>query len=41
MLTTPPYGRAGIDASLVTRLLAAQFPQWGHLPVTPVAVPAV
>ncbi|MYX38767.1 MULTISPECIES: aminoglycoside phosphotransferase family protein [unclassified Streptomyces] len=37
MLTTPPDGRAGIDASLVTRLLAAQFPQWGHLPVTPVA----
>jgi aminoglycoside phosphotransferase (APT) family kinase protein len=25
-----------IDASLVTRLLAAQFPQWAHLPVEPV-----
>jgi aminoglycoside phosphotransferase (APT) family kinase protein len=25
-----------IDASLVRRLLAAQFPQWAHLPVTPV-----
>ncbi|HEY3501809.1 MAG TPA: aminoglycoside phosphotransferase family protein [Actinocatenispora sp.] len=31
-------GRAGIDAALVTRLLAAQFPQWAHLPVRPVAV---
>jgi aminoglycoside phosphotransferase (APT) family kinase protein len=25
-----------IDASLVTRLLAAQFPRWAHLPVEPV-----
>ncbi len=25
-----------IDAPLVRRLLAAQFPQWAHLPVTPV-----
>jgi aminoglycoside phosphotransferase (APT) family kinase protein len=29
-------GRAGIDAGLVRRLVAAQFPQWAHLPVTPV-----
>jgi aminoglycoside phosphotransferase (APT) family kinase protein len=31
-----PDGRAGIDAALVRRLLAAQFPQWQHLPVRPV-----
>lgn len=31
-------GRAGIDAALVRRLLAAQFPQWSGLPVTPVEV---
>ncbi|AYY13131.1 aminoglycoside phosphotransferase family protein [Actinobacteria bacterium YIM 96077] len=31
-------GRAGIDASLVKRLVGAQFPQWRHLPVTPVEV---
>jgi aminoglycoside phosphotransferase (APT) family kinase protein len=31
-------GRAGIDAALVRRLIASQFPQWGDLPVTPVAV---
>lgn len=30
---TPP-----IDAALVRRLVAAQFPQWAHLPITPVAV---
>ena len=29
-------GRAGIDAALVRRLLSDQFPQWQHLPVTPV-----
>ncbi|NDL55864.1 aminoglycoside phosphotransferase family protein [Phytoactinopolyspora mesophila] len=29
-------GRAGIDAGLVRRLIAAQFPQWSGLPVTPV-----
>ena len=29
-------GRAGIDAALVQRLVAEQFPQWGHLPVIPV-----
>ena len=29
-------GRAGIDAELVQRLVAEQFPQWGHLPVMPV-----
>lgn len=29
-------GRAGIDAQLVARLIAAQFPQWSHLPVRPV-----
>jgi aminoglycoside phosphotransferase (APT) family kinase protein len=31
-------GRAGIDAALVERLIAAQFPQWAGLPVTPVRV---
>lgn len=31
-------GRAGIDAGLVRRLIAAQFPQWRGLPVTPVEV---
>lgn len=31
-------GRAGIDAGLVKRLIAAQFPQWRDLPVTPVEV---
>ncbi|MFI7231946.1 aminoglycoside phosphotransferase family protein [Nonomuraea angiospora] len=34
----PPDGRAGIDASLVKRLIEDQFPQWGELPVTPVEV---
>jgi len=29
-------GRAGIDAGLVKRLIAAQFPQWGDLAVRPV-----
>jgi aminoglycoside phosphotransferase (APT) family kinase protein len=29
-------GRAGIDAALVRRLVAAQFPQWRDLPVRPV-----
>ena len=29
-------GRAGIDAALVRRLIAQQFPQWADLPVTPV-----
>ena len=29
-------GRAGIDAGLVERLIAAQFPQWAGLPVRPV-----
>jgi aminoglycoside phosphotransferase (APT) family kinase protein len=29
-------GRAGIDAQLVRRLIAAQFPGWSDLPVTPV-----
>jgi aminoglycoside phosphotransferase (APT) family kinase protein len=33
-----PDGRAGIDAELVRRLLASQFPQWAELPVTPVEV---
>ncbi|HWD79604.1 MAG TPA: aminoglycoside phosphotransferase family protein [Kribbella sp.] len=31
-------GRAGIDAELVRRLIAQQFPQWADLPVTPVKV---
>jgi aminoglycoside phosphotransferase (APT) family kinase protein len=38
MVSTPADGRAGIDAALVRRLIAAQFPQWGGLPVTPVEV---
>ncbi|MEW2304985.1 aminoglycoside phosphotransferase family protein [Streptomyces sp. NPDC006655] len=38
MVTTPPDGRAGIDAALVKRLIAAQFPQWSGRPVTPVEV---
>jgi aminoglycoside phosphotransferase (APT) family kinase protein len=33
-----PDGRAGIDAALVRRLIAAQFPQWRELSVMPVAV---
>ncbi|MFK0101733.1 aminoglycoside phosphotransferase family protein [Streptomyces sp. NPDC091040] len=33
-----PDGRAGIDAALVERLIAAQFPQWRGLPVVPVEV---
>jgi aminoglycoside phosphotransferase (APT) family kinase protein len=37
-VTSPPDGRAGIDAALVRRLVAAQFPQWADLPVTPVKV---
>lgn len=31
-------GRAGIDAALVRRLIAAQFPLWADLPIRPVAV---
>ncbi|HEX2133898.1 MAG TPA: aminoglycoside phosphotransferase family protein [Actinophytocola sp.] len=31
-------GRAGIDAELVRRLVATQFPRWADLPVTPVEV---
>lgn len=30
-------GRAGIDAALVARLVAEQFPQWADLPIRPVA----
>ncbi len=36
MVSTRADGRAGIDAPLVRRLIAAQFPQWRDLPVTPV-----
>jgi aminoglycoside phosphotransferase (APT) family kinase protein len=36
MVSSPSDGRAGIDADLVRRLIAAQFPQWNGLPVTPV-----
>ncbi|QEU96651.1 aminoglycoside phosphotransferase family protein [Streptomyces kanamyceticus] len=36
--TLPPDGRAGIDAALVRRLIAAQFPRWSGLTVTPVEV---
>lgn len=35
---TPSDGRAGIDAALVRRLVAAQFPRWRDLPVSPVKV---
>ncbi|WP_329253256.1 aminoglycoside phosphotransferase family protein [Streptomyces sp. NBC_01478] len=38
MVSTPPDGRAGIDAALVTKLIDAQFPQWSGLPVVPVEV---
>ncbi|MEV5750269.1 aminoglycoside phosphotransferase family protein [Actinoallomurus sp. NPDC052308] len=38
MVDTYEDGRAGIDAGLVRRLLAAQFPQWSDLPVRPVRV---
>lgn len=37
-MVTAPDGRAGIDAALVRRLIAAQFPRWSDLPVTPVPV---
>lgn len=37
-VTSGEDGRAGIDAALVGRLIAAQFPQWRELPVRPVAV---
>jgi aminoglycoside phosphotransferase (APT) family kinase protein len=35
---TTTDGRAGIDAALVARLVAEQFPQWAGLPVRPVPV---
>ena len=35
---TTTDGRGGIDAALVERLVAAQFPQWAGLPVRPVDV---
>ncbi|MEU3222064.1 aminoglycoside phosphotransferase family protein [Streptomyces sp. NPDC006976] len=38
MPSSHPDGRAGIDAALVKRLLAAQFPQWSRLPVVPVEI---
>ena len=38
MTEFPQDGRAGIDAALVRRLIAQQFPQWADLPVTPVQV---
>lgn len=38
MVASAVDGRAGIDAALVGRLVAAQFPQWAGLPVTPVEV---
>lgn len=37
-MTTGTDGRAGIDAVLVRRLIADQFPHWRELPVTPVEV---
>jgi aminoglycoside phosphotransferase (APT) family kinase protein len=36
VVSTFSDGRAGIDAALVKRLVAAQFPQWGRLPVVAV-----
>jgi aminoglycoside phosphotransferase (APT) family kinase protein len=36
MVKDRPDGRAGIDAALVKRLIAAQFPHWAELPVTAV-----
>ncbi|TWD82696.1 aminoglycoside phosphotransferase (APT) family kinase protein [Kribbella amoyensis] len=38
MTNSPKDGRAGIDADLVRRLIAQQFPQWAGLPVAPVPV---
>ncbi|MGH4031449.1 aminoglycoside phosphotransferase family protein [Actinomycetota bacterium Odt1-20B] len=38
LAASPADGRAGIDAALVRRLVAAQFPQWSGLPVAPVEV---
>jgi aminoglycoside phosphotransferase (APT) family kinase protein len=38
VVSTYADGRAGIDAELVERLIASQFPQWKSLPVTPVEV---
>ncbi|MFG2652278.1 aminoglycoside phosphotransferase family protein [Streptomyces sp. NPDC048436] len=38
MVSTPPDGRAGIDAALVKRLITTQFPRWSGLPVRPVEV---
>ena len=38
MHSTSADGRAGIDATLVKRLISAQFPQWSSLAVTPVEV---
>ncbi|MEV6140104.1 phosphotransferase [Nocardia sp. NPDC051990] len=35
-MTVSADDRAGIDADLVERLIARQFPQWSPLPVTPV-----
>ena len=34
----PPSDGARIDAALVRRLIAAQFPRWADLPVRPVEV---
>ncbi|MGI8869512.1 MAG: aminoglycoside phosphotransferase family protein [Mycobacteriales bacterium] len=34
--SAPADGRGGIDAELVRRLVAGQFPQWRDLPITPV-----
>ncbi|WP_036503417.1 aminoglycoside phosphotransferase family protein [Nocardia aobensis] len=36
-MTVSGDGRAGIDAELVARLIARQFPHWSALPVRPVA----
>ncbi len=37
-MSSKQIDREDITASLVSRLVATQFPQWGHLPVRPVAV---
>ncbi|MBP6547056.1 MAG: aminoglycoside phosphotransferase family protein [Phenylobacterium sp.] len=36
-MTEPKSKRIPFDADLVRRLVASQFPQWAHLPVSPVA----
>jgi aminoglycoside phosphotransferase (APT) family kinase protein len=35
----PPPDRLSLDVETVHRLVADQFPQWSHLPITPIATP--